>query len=232
MAWLVAAGFQAEEHTVVLGGDAARTGYLFESRVAAIYRVLGARVEQDVVLAGNQIDRGTSGKPPVFGMAQRKADTTTGKIVAKVVPDAAAKTLISHIQKRVLLQSTVYMDEWKAYDHLGEKGFQHSRVNHSQTVYVSGDAPTQTIEGFWSLLKRGIDGVYHSVSDKYLQSYLDEYAFRYSNRGAGGAWHLHCDACSGREGFDLEAFSFPARLTASKNESREGMGISSPAAVL
>jgi hypothetical protein len=60
-------------------------------------------------------------------------------------------------------------------------------VNHSQEVYVSGDVHTQTIDGFWSLLKRGIGGVYHSVSDKYLQMYLDEYAFRYNNRDAGGS---------------------------------------------
>ena len=47
-----------------------------------------------------------------------------------------------------------------------------------------GDVHTQTIEGFWSLVKRGIGGVYHSVSRKYLQSYLDEYAFRYNRRDA------------------------------------------------
>jgi len=45
-----------------------------------------------------------------------------------------------------------------------------------------GDAHTNTIEGFWSLVKRGIGGVYHSVSRKYLQSYLDEFSFRYNHR--------------------------------------------------
>lgn len=47
-----------------------------------------------------------------------------------------------------------------------------------------GDIHTQTIEGFWSLVKRGIGGVYHAVSQKYLQSYLDEYSFRYNRRKA------------------------------------------------
>jgi ISXO2-like transposase domain len=51
---------------------------------------------------------------------------------------------------------------------------------------VSGDVHTNTIEGFWGLLKRGLGGVYHSVSDKHLQTYLDEYVFRYNNRDAGG----------------------------------------------
>jgi ISXO2-like transposase domain len=52
-------------------------------------------------------------------------------------------------------------------------------------VYVAGEVHTNTIEGFWSLVKRGIGGVYHSVSAKYLQSYLDEYSFRYNRRRSG-----------------------------------------------
>jgi len=55
-------------------------------------------------------------------------------------------------------------------------------VQHQQNIYVMGDAHTNTIEGFWSLVKRGIGGVYHSVSRKYLQSYLDEFSFRYNHR--------------------------------------------------
>jgi transposase-like protein len=61
-------------------------------------------------------------------------------------------------------------------------GFGHKRVNHAAKVYVEGDAHTNTLEGFWSLLKRGIDGVYHSVSTKHLQSYVSEYAWRYNHR--------------------------------------------------
>ncbi|MBI2885774.1 MAG: transposase, partial [Chloroflexi bacterium] len=58
----------------------------------------------------------------------------------------------------------------------------HDRVNHSAQVYVSGDVHTNTMEGFWSLLKRGIGGVYHAVSAKHLQGYLNEYAWRYTHR--------------------------------------------------
>jgi len=61
----------------------------------------------------------------------------------------------------------------------------HRRIRHASGVYVSGDVHTQAIEGFWSLVKRGIGGVYHNVSGKYLQTYLDEYTFRYNRRHEG-----------------------------------------------
>ena len=129
---------------------------------------------------------GTVGKQPVFGIVQRGTETAHGKVVARVVSDAGAATLLPHVQTKVLEKSTIYTDEWKAYNKLGEKGYTHSRVAHAQEVYVSGDVHTNTIEGFWSLVKRGISGVYHSVSTKHLQSYLDEYAFRYNHRDATG----------------------------------------------
>lgn len=59
-------------------------------------------------------------------------------------------------------------------------------MKHSENIYVDGDVHTNTIEGFFSLLSRGISGVYHGVSTKWLQSYLDEYTFRYNNRMATG----------------------------------------------
>ena len=68
------------------------------------------------------------------------------------------------------------------YNTLGDEGYKHRRINHSEKVYVSGDVHTNTIEGFWSLVKRGLDGVYHSVSRKHLQGYLNEYAWRYNQR--------------------------------------------------
>jgi transposase-like protein len=87
---------------------------------------------------------------------------------------------------RVLPASTVYTDELRSYNDLGGLGYIHGRVNHAQGVYVSGDVHTNTIEGFWSTVRGGIRGTHHSVSTKYLQSYLDEFAFRYNNRDATG----------------------------------------------
>ena len=66
-----------------------------------------------------------------------------------------------------------------------DKTYTHHRIQHSAGVYVRGEVHTQTIEGFWSTVQNGIRGVYHSVSKKYLQTYLDEYSFRYNRRDQG-----------------------------------------------
>jgi hypothetical protein len=63
--------------------------------------------------------------------------------------------------------------------------YQHFQIRHKRKVYVQGHIHTNSVEGFWSLLKRGIGGVYHSVSPKYLQTYLNEYTFRYNHRFEG-----------------------------------------------
>ncbi len=78
--------------------------------------------------------------------------------------------------------TTVFTDEARFYQGLDSMGYDHGRVHHTANVYVSGEAHTNTIEGFWSLVKRGISGVYHNVSAKHLQSYLDEYAWRYNHK--------------------------------------------------
>jgi transposase-like protein len=94
------------------------------------------------------------------------------------------------VREYVLPESTVYTDELNSYKGIEKlrgkdgkpAGYQHRRINHSAGVYVSGDVHTNTIEGFWSLIKRGIGGTHHAVSQKFLQSYLDEYSFRYNRR--------------------------------------------------
>lgn len=123
--------------------------------------------------------RSLDSKTPVFGMVERG-----GRVVARVTPDAKVSTVFPIIAERILPASTVYTDCYTTYDHLGKmpQGYDHQRINHSAKIYVMGDVHTNTIEGFWSLLKRGIGGVYHQVSAKYLQSYCDEYAYRYNRR--------------------------------------------------
>jgi transposase-like protein len=113
----------------------------------------------------------------VFGVVERK-----GRVMAVTVPNVRKATLMPHIQRRVLPRETIYTDELKSYDSLTKAGYQHERVNHSEQVYVSGDVHTNTIEGFWSLTKNGIRGVYHAVSTTHLQGYLNEYAWRYNHR--------------------------------------------------
>jgi transposase len=118
-----------------------------------------------------------SHKVPVLGIVQR-----AGQVRAMTVPNVQRATVFPNITKHVLPESTVYTDELGVYNTLEDEGYKHSRINHSENVYVSGDVHTNTIEGFWALTKRGISGVYHSVSAKHLQGYLNEYAWRYNER--------------------------------------------------
>lgn len=123
--------------------------------------------------------RNTDSKTPVFGMVERG-----GRVVARVTPDTKARTILPIMAERVLPATTIFTDDYPIYDSVSAmgKGYIHNRINHSAKVYVVGNCHTNTIEGFWSLLKRGLAGVYHSVSAKYLQSYCDEYTFRYNRR--------------------------------------------------
>ena len=80
----------------------------------------------------------------------------------------------------------MYTDEFQAYNTVAKgKRYIHRRIRHADGIYVRGDIHTNTVEGLWSLIKRGIGGVYHSVSPDNLQSYLDEYCFRYNRRHDG-----------------------------------------------
>ena len=121
--------------------------------------------------------RGAEGKTAVVGAVQRK-----GKVVAKAVPNVKRSVLVPFMNKNVARDATLYTDEFPAYDHMTRIGYKHLRIEHGARVYARGNVHTNSIEGFWSLVKRGISGVYHAVSPKYLQSYLDEYTFRYNHR--------------------------------------------------
>ncbi|MGH2790204.1 MAG: IS1595 family transposase [Actinomycetota bacterium] len=146
-----------------------------------IHKLRGG-VEMDEAWFGGRYRGGAlrrySNKTAVFGMVERG-----GRVVATTVENVNKATLYPHIIKRVLPSATIYTDEAGHYKELGKSyGYEHKRIQHSLEIYVAGDTHTNTIEGFWSLVKRGISGVYHSVSAKYLQSYLDEYSYRYNHR--------------------------------------------------
>jgi transposase len=116
----------------------------------------------------------------VMGLVERG-----GEVRAIAGEVASGAVLLPAIREHVLPKSTVFTDELSGYDgisHMAERGYTHRRINHSQKVYVVGDVHTNTIEGFWSLVKNGLRGVYHSVGKGYLQSYLNEYSFRYNRR--------------------------------------------------
>jgi transposase-like protein len=140
----------------------------------------GRKVEMDETYYGSRSEgkrgRGTD-KTPVVGMVQRK-----GQVRAFVAADVKSDTLRGLIKEHVLPRTMVFTDDFKSYNGLGARGYTHHRINHSEKVYVNGDVHTNTIEGFWSLIKRGIGGVYHNVGRHYLQTYLNEYSFRYNRR--------------------------------------------------
>jgi transposase-like protein len=145
---------------------------------------MGGEVEADETYVGGRrkgTPRGRPGagshKTAAFGMVERR-----GRVAAVTVPNVRRASVMPHITRRVLPSTMIYTDELKTYDSLDREGYAHERVKHSEQIYVSGTAHTNTIEGFWSLLKRGIGGVYQSVSSKHLQSYLDEYSFRHNHR--------------------------------------------------
>ncbi len=127
-------------------------------------------------------DKGEEQYAPVFGMVERK-----GRVRAFATPNVKSATLLPLVRDYVLPKSVIFTDEYKVYGGIKnmKKGYKHRRIRHKAHVYVRGNVHTNTIEGFWSLVKRGISGVYHQVSTKYLQSYLDEYSFRYNRRDQG-----------------------------------------------
>jgi transposase len=148
----------------------------------------GSTIEVDETYMGGR-RKGSRGRPmrgdkkmvPVVGIVQRG-----GRAVARVTKNATAKTLTGLIKKHVVPGSVVYTDEFPAYNTVSKgKRFTHFRIKHASGVYAVGDIHTNSVEGLWSLIKRGIRGVYHSVSPEYLQTYLDEYCFRYNRRHNG-----------------------------------------------
>ncbi|MBS1686260.1 MAG: IS1595 family transposase [Bacteroidetes bacterium] len=120
-------------------------------------------------------------KTPVVGMLERG----TGKVRAQKVPDTKKKTLMPIIKKNIKKGSKVMTDEYRVYCDL-HLDYTHKKVYHNRGQYVDGDAHTNGIEGFWSLLKRGILGVYHNVSPKHLDFYISEAQYKYNTRKMKG----------------------------------------------
>ena len=119
--------------------------------------------------------RGTVGKTAVVGAKDRK----TNKIKAKVVENTDAKTLQKFVADSAADGATVFTDDAAAYKGMP---FDHASVRHSVGEFVSGMAHTNGIESFWSMLKRAHKGVYHKISPKHLQRYVDEFAGRHGVR--------------------------------------------------
>lgn len=123
---------------------------------------------------------GYEDKKVVMGMVERK-----GRAILKFLPNGAGRrSLFEQIEKYVSKDAHIMTDQLRAYTNLGKQGYEHDSVLHKRE-FVRGDVYTQNVENVWSHLKRGITGVYRSVSKQHMQKYADEYAFRYSHRNEG-----------------------------------------------
>jgi hypothetical protein len=118
------------------------------------------------------------GKTMVIGAIARK-----GNVICQAVEQLGFETQEAFVRKAVSTKAKlVATDEHAGYRHLRKIGYEHEKVSHRKRQYVVGSVHTQTIESYWSLIKRGIIGSYHHVSDAYLPLYLNEFAFRFNNR--------------------------------------------------
>lgn len=115
-------------------------------------------------------------KKIVVGMVERG-----GKVVVKLIPNAKAENMVPFIQDNVEQGTHVCTDEHTSYSQL-HRLYSHSTVTHSLRVYKVGNTHTNTIENFWSVLKRGLYGIYHQVSERHLEAYLHEFTARYNSR--------------------------------------------------
>ena len=123
-----------------------------------------------------------SGKVPVIGAVERN-----GRVVARAIDRADAKTVNAFVGEVVAHDvSLLVSDDAGGYRFLKETHPSHQIINHNQGLYVIGAVHTNTIEGFWSIFKRGVIGTFHKVSKKYLPLYVAEFQFRYNLRNDQG----------------------------------------------
>lgn len=173
-----------------------QTGLSYKSSLFMLHRIrfamadsapppLTGTVEVDEVYIG--------GSPRYKGVSKRGRGTKKQCVVAlvqrggcvktKPVANVTGKTLKNIIRENVDYSATIITDENKSYIGIGKEfAGGHASVCHSAREYVRGDVHSNTVEGFFSIVKRGLNGIYHSVSKQHLHRYLSEFEFRYNNR--------------------------------------------------
>ena len=142
----------------------------------------GAIVEADETYWGNKGknkpgSRGYSHKEKIFSLVERG-----GNVRSFHVPNVTGKTLKGIIRQQVDKDTLIVTDDARAYKGIGSAFNGHESVNHSAKEYVRGNIHTNTIEGYFSILKRGLVGTFHHVGSQHLKRYIGEFDFRYNNR--------------------------------------------------
>jgi transposase-like protein len=125
------------------------------------------------------VGTGGAGKEAVFALVERG-----GRVKSHHIPSVTAATLRPIITAQVEATTFIMTDEGRAAKKVSSEFALHGSVNHSIGEYVRGDIHTNTIEGYFSIFKRGINGVYHHISQEHLKRYLAEFDFRYNERMA------------------------------------------------
>jgi len=140
----------------------------------------------------NSQGRSFKDKTPVLGMLERG-----GNVICRVIESTSDKHITPHVLKHVDKSAIIFTDEWHGYNTVSKK-YLHFKVDHGKGQYVDGIAYTNTIEGFWSILKRGIIGIYHKTSRKHLQKYVNEFAFRYNTRKESDCYKFNLLLCNAK----------------------------------
>lgn len=138
---------------------------------------------KDVFVNGKgwQKSRSPSTKATVLSLVERGGKSRSIKL------DTMTKeTVRDAVEKNLHPESTLHTDQARMYKPIGKGFAKHETVNHSEGEYARGTVTTNTVEGFFSIFKRGMTGVYQHCDEKHLQRYLNEFDFRYSNRSALG----------------------------------------------
>jgi transposase len=142
---------------------------------------LNGIIEADETYIGGKAkqDRKFDNKTAIVGIVEKKKDS--GQVKAFATKQADATVRLPFIIANVEAGSILHTDDSRIYSRV-KRDFTHEFGNHSKLEYVKSGVHTNTIEGFWSQLKRSLDGTYHCVSPKYLQYYVNEFVYRYNHR--------------------------------------------------
>ena len=146
----------------------------------------GKVLESDETFVGGKKKNVHKGKPEPKKHAVHALVEHGGRVRARHVADVSAKTLRAAIAKHADMRSALHTDDGLANLSLGKDFAEHKTVNHSADEYYKDGAGVQSAEAYFAILKRGVMGTFHSISEQHLQRYLDEFSFRWNNRSAMG----------------------------------------------